>query len=274
MKTIIHRIYITLIVSVAFVAQLACGATNSIDFSGFYQEWQVSPSNALEQITPPLMELAASAKTNAADQAVLHNSLLHLFSTNTLYGDDVYLPKMKQKLFVDTFRASETYSTPQEEEIISLAKTLAFLRNASIIGSLFPIEHTDQDAYNATARKLIENKDSSKFILPRGFSETGMELPHTPTLIMPSGLETEEAWASYRRFRSIQHELYNMNRSVFDELSRVTWIGLEEAQQEERDHFFVAIVALKILAPDEERRIAKNLKVDPATLQAQPNPTE
>ena len=272
-----HRIIITLFVSTALSAQPACGETNSftnnIDFSAFYREWKISPSNAVEQITPALMELAATSKTNAVDQTVLHKSLLHLFSTNTLSSGNEYLSNIKQKLLVNTFKASGTYSTPQEEQIMSLAKTLAFFRDVSSLSALFPIEHTNQSAYNAMVQRLIEN-GASKKTWPVIFN--GYVLPKNsklPTLISPSGLDPEEAWILYKRFLSLQFELRNAESMAFYTLTNSLWIA-RELSQEERDMILVKIVSLQMLDPYEERRIAEDLNVEPKALQAQPTPTE
>ena len=261
-----------MLISTTFVVKPACGETNSIDFSGFYREWAISPSNALVQIKPPLMALAASSKTNVVDQAVLRNSLWHLFSTNALFDDERYLQKMKQTLIVDAFKTSGTYSTPQEKEIVALVKALAFLRDSFTPNVPFPIEYLEQEAYEAMVQKLIDN-GAARSIWSRGFSEIGMELPYTPTLIMPSGNDPEETWTSYRKFRSIQYELHNMNSDIFYEMSYMKKM-VRELPQEERGKIFAEIVALQTLDHDEECRIARDMGVDPTAVQTQPTSTE
>ena len=275
MKTIKYRICIFLIFSVVFIVQSARGETSNIDFAAFYREWQVSPSNALEQITPPLMELAASAKTNAANHAALHESLWGMFSTNTLRNGVGYLLPMKQTLIVNSFKISGTSSTPQEEELMSLAKTLAFLRDASALGSLFPIEYTDQDAYYAMVQRLVEN-GASKLTFPRAISGhfiLDSDGSKAPILIMPSGLAPEEAWTSFKRFQSLQFELDDANRKVLDDICLAA-LMTRHLPQATREKLFAEIVSLQMLDHEEEARIARNFEVEPAAAQAQPTPAE
>ena len=277
MKTI-NRICIPLILSTALVTQSAygetSGATNHIDFSAFYREWAISPSNALVKITPPVMELAASAKTNAAGKTVLHNSLWRLFSTNTILNGRSYLLDMKCKLIADAFRVSDTYQTPQEEEIIPLAKTLAFIRNSFTPDLPFPIEYLDQSAYDAMAQKFKESGvPENKWPM---FSNNGLQAYSTkrqPVLIIPSDFDPDVLWIHYRHFTRLKDELGSADHSVYHALISLRWIA-GELSQEERDKIFAEIVSLQMLDPDEERSIADDLKVDTAAIQAQPTPAE
>ena len=271
-----YRIIITLFVLAALSAQPACGETNSftnhIDFSGFYREWQVSPSNALVQITPALMELAASVKTNGIAPNILHNSLWHLFSTNTPYAGDTLMMgvgkrsdyfKMSQRseLVVTVFTASVTCATPQEEIVMGFAKTLAFMRNAHVPGFPFPIEFLDKNAYDAMVRKLIENGASEQDV-PEIYLTGGPVRPDPKLIIKPSGRDPEEAWILYERFLSLYDELSYASRKVCENFVGAA-IGTRNLPQEERDRICIEVLSMQMLSPDEERSIETAFSTDP-----------
>lgn len=267
MNTIINRIHITLFFLAAFAAKPAHGEINKtndaesgiINASAFYSEWTISPSNALEQITPPLMELALSAKTNAAAQTALQRSLWHLFSTNTVVKDDYWLRSKKNELIAGAFAASGIYSTPQEKKVLSLAKALAFIRNTSTPDLPFPMEFLDQSAYDAMARKLVEN-GASKTSGPRIiFNEF---VPRNSKLAQPRHTDPEEAWECHARFKNLQHELDRAGKLLFDDLSLAAW-STASLPQETRDNLFAEIVSLEMLTDKEKDKIESRLLRDP-----------
>ena len=270
-----HRIIITLFVLVALSAQSACGETNSftnnIDFSRFYREWQVSPENALAQIKPSLLELAASVKTNHTASAVLHNSLWHLFSTNSYSVNRIFLPRKKGELLSTVFIASTTCATSAEENVMGLAKALTFLENRYTPGFPFPIEFLDQEAYDAMGRKLIENGALEQPV-PEIYLNSGIT-PQYPKLIKPRVSDPEEAWKLYEPFASIYDEINKARRSIAIKLETAAW-GVGRLPQEDRNRIFAEIVLLQILRPEEERRFAETMNSDQAKIRTRSKPTK
>jgi hypothetical protein len=276
MKTITYRICATLLTSTTlavFIMQPACGEANNfanhIDFSIFYREWSVSPSNALEQIAPPLMELAASVKTNGTNPSILHDSLWHLFSTNTPYADDslmarrnsrdYYKMSKRSELLTNIFITSTTRATPQEAHVVGFAKTLSFIRNAYNPGRPFPLEFLNQDAYDAMVQNLMAN-GAVKQVVPAVFLSSGPVHVY-PELIKPRGSDPKEAWNSYELFTSLYSELAYASRKIFMHFEHAAW-NARELPQEDRNRIFIEIISSQILTPKEEVRIKEDLGVE------------
>ena len=267
----INRICVTLILLTALTAKPACGETNSIDFSAFYREWAISPENALEQITPALLELAASVKTNGTAPAILHNSLWNLFSTNSCSINRILLPRKKGELLCTIFIASTACATPIEEHAMGLANALTFLEDRYTPDRPFPIEFLDQKAHDAMVRKLIENGALEQPV-SEIYLKSGLNLQH-PKIIEPRDSAPKEAWELYGHYASIYNEIDKARTRIVFNLVRTGW-GVGRLPQEDRDRIFAEIVSMQILRPEETDRIARNMKIEPAAAQAQPTPTE
>ena len=157
--------------------------------------------------------------------------------------------------------ASGIYSTPQEEKIMALAKTLAFLRNASTPDLPFPIEYLDQDAQDAMARELKES-GVHKYtgLLFNGIHSANTN--HLPIFIMPSGSATDVMWGGYKLFMRLISELGGADQRAYYALRDSIWITIE-SPQEERDRILAGIISLQMLAPNEKTEFERLLGPDP-----------
>jgi hypothetical protein len=247
-----------LFVSALFAMQPARGEINDVpnntDFSAFYREWEVSPSNALEQITPPLMAFAASAKTSFASGDAIRDALKNLFSTNMLVKTDMKLLDKKCDLIVNVFKEFGTFATPQEEIVLPFAISLGFIRSLFVPGEAFPMECIETNANHGnvfltsgpapskTSQIESSNSSASSKILPI------LKIPH---------YSDNEAMAHYENYKFLREELGHAEDKLFFALANKTMKTAMPPQ--ERHKIFAKIVSSQALRLDEENAFSTAL---------------